>query len=345
MKYLNFLLLAVPLSILLEYTHANDAAVFLVTLLAIVPLAAIMGKATEELAVHTGPRVGGLINATLGNAAELIITILALKEGLITLVKASLAGSILGNILLVLGLSAFIGGLKHKKLCFSHCTANLNTSLLLMIVTALSVPAMFSLTGNISPQGLQVLSLWTALGLMFIYISSMVFSFKTHKHLFHIEHEAEHPEWSLAKSLAVMAAAVVAVVVMSEILVTSIRPATEILGLSETFVGLILVPIVGNAAEHSAAILMALKNKMNISLEIAVGSSVQIALFVAPILVLLGYFLGHPMNLLFSLLEILSIILAIVVVNNMVRDGETDYLEGLILFVTYVLISIGFFLI
>lgn len=345
MKYLNLLLLAIPLSIYLEITHANPAALFLVTLVSIIPLAAIMGRATEELAVHTGPRVGGLINATLGNAAELIITVLALNQGLITIVKASLAGSILGNILLVLGLSAFIGGLKHKKLCFSECVANLNTSLLLMIVTALSVPAIFSFTGNISPDRLQVLSLWTAVGLIIIYIASMVFSFKTHKYLFHLEHEAQHPEWSLSKSLLVMVAAVLAIVVMSEILVSSIRPATVILGLSETFVGLILVPIVGNAAEHSAAILMALKNKMNIALEIAVGSSVQIALFVAPILVFMGYFLGHPMNLLFSMLEILSILLAIVVVNNMVRDSETDYLEGLILFITYILIAAGFFLI
>lgn len=344
MKYLNILLMAVPLSIYLELTHANEAAIFLSTLMAIIPLAAILGKATEELAVHTGPRVGGLINATLGNAAELIITILALKEGLITVVKASLAGSILGNILLVLGLSAFIGGLKHKKLCFSSGVANLNTSLLLMIITALSVPAIFSFSGHISTDHLQTLSLWTAVGLILIYISSMVFSFKTHKHLFHIEHVASESEWGKGKSLGIMILSVLAIVAMSEILVTSLRPATEILGLSEIFVGLILVPIVGNAAEHSAAILMALKNKMNIALEIAVGSSVQIALFVAPILVFLGYPLGHPMNLLFTPLEILSIILAIVVVNNMVRDNETDYLEGLILFVTYVLISIGFFL-
>jgi len=345
MKYLKLLLLAIPLSIYLEITHANPAAIFLATLLSIIPLAAIMGRATEELAVHTGPRVGGLINATLGNAAELIITVLALNQGLITIVKASLAGSILGNILLVLGLSAFVGGLKHKKLCFSEYVANLNTSLLLMIVTALSVPAIFSFTGNISPDHLQVLSLWTAVGLIIIYIASMIFSFKTHKYLFHLKHEAPHPEWSLSKSLLVMVVAVLAIVAMSEILVSSIRPATVILGLSETFVGLILVPIVGNAAEHSAAILMALKNKMNIALEIAVGSSVQIALFVAPILVFMGYFLGHPMNLLFSMLEILSILLAIVVVNNMVRDSETDYLEGLILFITYILIAAGFFLI
>ncbi|HBV98883.1 MAG: cation transporter [Peptococcaceae bacterium BICA1-7] len=344
MRYLNLLLLAVPLAIYMEFTHANEAAIFLMTLLAIVPLAAVLGKATEELAVHTGPRVGGLINATLGNAAELIITILALREGLIAVVKASLAGSILGNILLVLGLSAFIGGLKHKKLCFSECVANLNTSLLLMIVTALSVPAIFSFSGHISPDHLQTLSLWTAVGLVFIYLTSMVFSFKTHRYLFHIEHAAHESEWSLGKSLGIMILSVVAIVVMSEILVTSLRPATAILGLSEIFVGLILVPIVGNAAEHSAAVLMALKNKMNIALEIAVGSSVQIALFVAPVLVFLGYFFGHPMNLLFTPLEILCIILAIVVVNNMVRDNETDYLEGLILFVTYLLISVGFFL-
>ena len=344
MKYLNFLLLAVPISIYLELTHANEAVIFLSTLLAIIPLAAILGKATEELAVHTGPRAGGLINATLGNAAELIITILALKEGLLTVVKASLAGSILGNILLVLGLASFIGGLKYKKLCFSQYVANLNTSLLLMIVTALSVPAIFSFSGHISPENLQTLSLWTAVGLILIYITSMVFSFKTHRHLFHIEHEVSTSEWSLGKSLGVMLLSVLAIVVMSEILVTSLRPATKILGLSEIFVGLILVPIVGNAAEHSAAILMALKNRMNIALEIAVGSSVQIALFVAPVLVFLGYFLGHPMNLLFSQLEIFCIILAIVVVNNMVRDSETDYLEGLILFVTYILISIGIFL-
>lgn len=345
MKYLNYLLLLIPVVLAMEILHANVALIFIASLLAIVPLAAIIGRATEELSIHTGPRAGGLLNATLGNAAELIITILALKEGLISIVKASIAGSILGNILLVLGLAAFIGGLKHEKLQFNCYVSNLNTSLLLMIVIALSVPGIFSFSGHISAGKLQTLSLWTAIGLLLIYIASMLFSFKTHKHLFHIEHEAQEPEWSLRKSLIIMVLSVVAVVVMSEILVETIKPATKLLGLSEIFVGLILVPIVGNAAEHSAAILMALKNKMNIALEIAVGSSVQIALFVAPVLVFLGYLFKHPMNLLFNILEIASIILAIVVVNNMVRDSETDYLEGLILFVTYILISIGFFLI
>ncbi|MFZ5597466.1 MAG: calcium/proton exchanger [Bacillota bacterium] len=344
MKYLNYLLLAIPLSIYLELTHANEAAIFIVSLLSIVPLAAILGKATEELSVHTGPRAGGLINATLGNAAELIITILALKEGLLTVVKASIAGSILGNILLVLGFSALIGGLKHKRLRFNENVSNLNTSLLLMIVTALSVPAIFSFTGHISANHLQTLSLFTAIGLIMIYIVSLVFSFKTHRHLFHVEHKAQTPEWSLGKSIVIMFLVVVAIVAMSEILVTSLRPATSIMGLSELFVGLVLVPIVGNAAEHSTAVLMALKNKMNIALEIAVGSSVQIALFVAPVLVFISYFLSHPMNLLFGLLEILSILLAIVVVNNLVRDSETDYLEGLILIVTYSLLSAGFYL-
>lgn len=345
MKYLYSLLLLIPAVLAMKILHANVALIFIASLLAIVPLAAIIGKATEELAIHTGPRAGGLLNATLGNAAELIITILALKEGLISIVKASIAGSILGNILLVLGLAAFVGGLKHEKLKFNCNVANLNTSLLLMIIIALSVPAIFSFSGHISEDKLQTLSLWTAVGLVLIYITSMLYSFKTHKHLFRTQDETREAEWSLRKSLFIMALSVVAVVAMSEILVETIKPATKLLGLSEIFVGLILVPIVGNAAEHSAAILMALKNKMNIALEIAVGSSVQIALFVAPVLVFLGYVFNHPMNLLFNTLEIASIVLAIVVVNNMVRDNETDYMEGLILFVTYILISIGFFLI
>ncbi|GBF32645.1 calcium/proton antiporter [Desulfocucumis palustris] len=345
MKYLNLLLLLIPAVIVMEFTHANEAYIFAASLLSIVPLAAIIGKATEELSIHTGPRIGGLLNATLGNAAELIITIFALKAGLISIVKASIAGSILGNILLVLGLSAFIGGLKYERLQFNCYVSNLNTSLLLMIIISLSVPAIFSISGHIEPDRLQTLSLWTAVGLLLIYVASMLFSFKTHKHLFHVEHEGQNFEWGLKKSVTVLFFSVAAVVVMSEILVETIEPATKALGLSELFVGLILIPIVGNAAEHSAAIIMALKNKMNIALEIAVGSSVQIALFVAPVLVFLGYAFGHPMNLLFNPLEIACIILAIVVVNNIVRDSETDYLEGLILFVTYILISIGFFLI
>jgi Ca2+:H+ antiporter len=345
LKYLNYLLLLVPVVLVMEFLHAGEAYLFAASLIAIVPLAAIIGRATEELAIHTGPRVGGLLNATLGNAAELIITIFALKEGLISIVKASIAGSILGNILLVLGLAAFIGGLKYERLLFNCYVSNLNTSLLLMIIISLSVPAIFSIPGHMSPDKLQTLSLWTAVGLLLIYIASMLFSFKTHKHLFHVEHEGQGSEWSLKKSIVILFLSVLAVVIMSEILVSTIKPATQALGISEIFVGLILIPIVGNAAEHSAAIMMAMKNKMNIALEIAVGSSVQIALFVAPVLVFLGYAFGHPMNLLFNTLEIACIILAIVVVNNIVRDSETDYLEGLILFITYVLISIGFYLI
>ncbi|HHW44369.1 calcium/proton exchanger [Desulfofundulus thermobenzoicus] len=346
MNFLYILLLAVPLAVYFEFIHGSPVLVFLFSSLAIIPLAGLMGKSTEELAIHAGPRVGGFLNATFGNATELIITIFALREGFFSVVKASLAGSILGNILLVLGFSAFLGGLKHKTLNFNSCVAQLNTSLLFMVITSLVIPAVFSHAGGLSADESQTLSLVAALILLAAYLISLYFSFHTHKHLFHTSHSLlEKAEWRLSLSLGVLLGSVVLVALMSDFLVVSLRPVVQSLGVSEAFIGVILIPIIGNAAEHSTAVLMALKQRMDLSLEIAIGSSTQIALLVTPLLVLISYLFGRPMNLIFDPLELTAIILAVLMVNYVIRDGDTNYLEGLLLLFTFIIMAVAFYLV
>lgn len=344
MNFLYYLLAAVPVAIYLELTHASPLLIFIFSSLAIIPLAGLMGKSTEELAIVAGPRVGGFLNATFGNATELIITIFALREGLFDVVKASIAGSILGNILLVLGFAALMGGIKNKTLQFNYQIANLNTSLLFLVVVALIIPAMFYHAGDLNGGEAQALSLITAVLLLLIYFTSLFFSFKTHRHLFHTSHNVlEKPEWSKYVSLAVLAGSVVLVALMSEFLVGSLEHMVQRVGVSEIFIGFILIPIIGNAAEHSTAVIMAIKNRMDLALEIAVGSSTQIALMITPLLVFISYLFGRPMHLVFHQLELTGIALAVLVVNFAIRDGETNYLEGLILLFTYAILGTAFF--
>lgn len=345
MKFLYPLLAAVPAAAYLELAHGSPLWLFLFSGLAIIPLAGLMGKATEELAIHAGPRVGGLLNATFGNATELIITIFALREGLFAVVKASIAGSILGNILLVLGFSAFLGGLKHKTLSFNTCVAGINTSLMFLVMTALVVPAVFSY-GGLDPRASRLISLVAAILLLLAYLTSLFFSFKTHRHLFHTAHDRlEKPEWSLPSALGVLSGSVVLVAAMSDFLVMSVEPVVSALGWSEAFIGVILIPIIGNAAEHSTAVLMSLKKRMDLSLEIAIGSSTQIALLVTPLLVFISYLFGNPMDLIFNPLELTVLILSVLMVNYVIRDGDTNYLEGMLLLITYVIIALAFYFI
>ena len=352
---LNLLLLFVPIAIVLELTHASPAWIFTASCLAIIPLAGLMGKATEHLAETLGEGVGGLLNATFGNAAELIIAVMALNAGLYEIVKASLTGSIIGNVLLVFGLSVLYGGAKYEKQTYNRTAASLGSTLLLLSAVALVIPAVFHflVQGTINPSVVDdelELSLEISIVLFITYILSLVFTLKTHKHLYVGEPEQHGDEaigthgWSRTKSLVVLLGATALVAVMSEFLVGAVTETAEQFGMSEVFVGVILVAIIGNAAEHSTAVLMAGKNKMDLAVNIAVGSSIQIALFVAPVLVFLSYLIAdRPMDLLFTSLEVLAVAVSVLVMSLIAQDGESNWMEGVLLLAVYIILGIAFF--
>lgn len=348
---LNFLLIFVPLAVVLEFMHANPIAIFATSSLAIIPLAGWMGKATEHLAEKLGQGVGGLLNATFGNAAELIIALMALRKGLFEVVKASITGSIIGNILLVLGLSILLGGFKFPRQVFNKTAAMLGSTLLALSAVALLMPAVFHfLVINKPNVREQDLSLEIAIVLIITYVLSLIFTLKTHSHLYTggVE-EAEEQKaigthgWSKPKSLIVLLAATTLVAVMSEFLVGAVEETSHKLGLTEVFVGVILVAIIGNAAEHSTAILVAMKNKMDLALNIAIGSSMQIALFVAPVLVFASYLFGQPMNLIFSPLEVVAVTVSVLVVALIAQDGESNWMEGILLLAVYAILGLTFY--
>ncbi|GAA0105148.1 calcium/proton exchanger [Paraclostridium sordellii] len=319
---------------------------FVLAALSIIPLAGLMGEATEEISFYTGPKIGGFLNATFGNATELIISFFALKAGLFDVVKASIAGSVIGNILLVLGASMLFGGLKHKNQSFNKKVIEVSSSMLLFAVIGLCIPAIF--THTIDPKLLNTryegLSIVVAIIMFAIYILSLVFSFFTHKDIYSIEHEEEgSAKWSLKKSIIILAIATILIAIESEFLVSGVDSITATLGLSEFFVGIILIPIIGNAAEHSTAIVMAMKNKMDVSVEIAVGSSLQIILFVAPVLIFLSL-LFTPMSIVFNQFELVSLIVSVLIVNRVASDGESNWLEGVQLLSVYLIIAAGFFI-
>jgi Ca2+:H+ antiporter len=351
MKLLAILLLFVPAAIGAELVHASPVIVFGLSALAIVPLSGFLGKATEEIAVHTGPTVGGLLNATLGNLAELIIALLALRAGLVDLVKASITGSILGNLLLVLGLSQLVGGFKHKTQRFGVALAGLNVSLLVVAVIGLVIPALYHAT-HVDPTRAftRKVSLGVSGLLIAGYFLSLVYSMGTHRSVFgesrdvaELDHDGGEGAWSLRRSLVVLPASAGFVGWLSEILVGSTEAAIEHVGLSEVFVGLIIVPIIGNAAEHSSAVLMAMKNRMDIAVSIAMGSSAQVALLIAPLLVFAGLALGQPMDLAFSAFKVVAVALAVSVANTVVRDAESNWLEGAFLLLVYGMLAVAFF--
>lgn len=352
------MLIFIPITFVLQFMHASGTWIFIASGLAIIPLAGILGEATEHIAEHVGPGIGGLLNATFGNAAELIIAIFALQAGLYEIVKASITGSIIGNLLLVLGLSMVAGGLKYKTQSFNAMAAGMNSTLLLLSTAGLVVPALFFylLTSHDVPVD-QVtaldldVSLDVSIVLFVTYVLSLIFSLQTHKHLFDTtDYETEgggefEEPWSIKKSAIVLAVSTIFVALMSELLVHSIADATESWGMTDVFVGVIVVAIVGNAAEHSAAILMAMKNKMDIAVTIAIGSSSQVALLLAPVLVFLSYFVGPaPMDLVFSPLEVLAIILSAILVNFVALDGKSHWMEGVQLLAVYVILGIAFYL-
>ena len=339
----------IPIALLLEYVfHQSGIPVFITDALGIIPLASVMGRSTEELAERLGEGVGGLLNATFGNAAELIIAIVALRAGFYDLVKASITGSIIGNILLVFGASALYGGVKFQTLRFNPVAASLGATMLMMSAIGLLVPAIFHSVAGANPAAREgALSFEIAIVLVVTYILSLIFTLKTHRHLYSGtggDREVDHPSGSITRAMIGLLIATVGVAVMSELLVGAVGEAAKDLGMNKVFVGVILVAIIGNAAEHSTAVLMAGKNKMDVAINIAVGSSIQIALFVAPVLVFLSYALGpHPMDLIFTRLEVLSIALSVGIMSFISHDGETHWMEGVQLIAVYVMLGLAFF--
>jgi len=350
----------IPAAIVLDFVlHATPVLVFAVSAAGVIPTAALMGRATEELAARSGPGIGGLLNVTFGNAPELIIALFALNAGLHEVVKASIIGSILGNTLLVLGMAMLVGGLGRERQTFDRTVASAQSLMLLVAAVALVMPAIFELVQGTGLPGageervdydstVENLSLAVAVILIGSYVAGLIFSLKTHKALFNPVSEDEGDEhgepWTVKKAVVALAVAGVAVGVMSEILVGSISEASKTVGLSEFFVGVIVVAIVGNAAEHWVAILVAYKDKMDLAVNIAIGSSAQIALFVGPLLVLGSYVLGpHPMALVFNGFEVAGVLLAILVTIHITNDGESTWFEGLQLLAVYAVLGATFF--
>ena len=349
---LNVLLVFIPTAILFEFAFHNETAVFITSAIAIVPLAKLLGRATEELALRTTEGVGGLLNATFGNAVELIIAGLALSQGLILVVQASLVGSIIGNLLLVLGLSFLLGGIKHDKQSFNPTAASANGSLLLLALLALFIPAaMLMSQGKFDqasaadpPQSILNTSHATAVILLISYGLYLYFSLKTHSHLYvgggHSDHES--PTMSLRFALTTLLVSTALVAWMAEMLVASLEHAAHELHLPQVFIGMIIIPVVGNAAEHLSAVTTAMKNKMELSLGIAIGSSTQIALLVAPLMVVLGWILGQPMSLAFGLLETAILFGTVLLVNQIASDGESNWLEGAMLLLAYAVVGVAY---
>ena len=338
------MLVFVPIGVIAEYVGMSPVLVFFLAALGIIPLAKYIGESTEHLASHTSPAFGGFLNATFGNATELIISLFALRLGLVGVVQASLTGSIIANLLLVGGMAMFFGGWSREKQTFNR-TGILATSItLLLSVVAFVIPAIFFQTSpNATPLVLEQLSIIVSIAMILSYIASIFFSLHTHKHLYYEDSES-HPSWSVRKSILILFVSTGAVAWMSEILVGSIEPLVISLGWTELFIGVVVVAIVGNAAEHASAITVAMKNRMDLALQICMGSAAQIAMFVAPALVLMGYFLNQPMNLIFNTFEVVAVVLSILIANLATQDGESNWLEGIQLIVAYFIIAVAFFL-
>jgi len=352
----------IPLAVALELGHAGAGLIFFSAALGVIPTAALMGRATEEVAARSGPGIGGLLNVTFGNAPELIIALFALEAGLQEVVKASIIGSILGNILLVMGAAMLAGGLTggRKVQRFDRTAANVQSLMLFLAVAAMVLPAIFELVEGQGLPGIdqervnfdstvEHLSLAVAIVLIGTYVCGLLFSLRTHRELFnpHSDDDQAHDDtwgWSIRTSVIALTTAGIAVGVMSEILVGSIEAASESIGLSQFFIGVIVVAIVGNAAEHWVAVLVAIKDKMDLSVIIAIGSSAQVALFVAPVLVITSFFLGPgPMPLVFNGFEIAAVVLGVLVAYQVTNEGESNWFEGVQLLALYAILGLTFY--
>jgi Ca2+:H+ antiporter len=360
MRPVFFLGIFIPIAIALELLHVdNPVIIFGAAAIAVIPCAAVMGEATEAIAARTGPGIGGLLNVTFGNAPELIIAFFALLEGLQEVVKASLVGSVIGNVLLVMGAAFLVGGLPRDKQTFSQTAAHAQSAMLTLALAALIFPAIFQLIhgGGLPGVGedrvnfgseLEQLSFGVAIVLLVTYVAGLVFSLKTHRAVFNpFEEDGEDEEshhWSIKKAGIFLALSALAVGVMSEILVGSISEAADEIGLSQFFVGVFIVAIVGNAAEHWVAVLVAAKDKMDLAVNIAIGSSAQIALFVAPVLVLASFVVGpNPMALVFNGYELGGLLFAVLIANLVTQDGESNWFEGVQLLALYAVLGLVFY--
>lgn len=362
LKYVNYgLLLFVPIAIISELVGGSPLLVFACAAVGVVPLAGWMGRATEDLATYTGPRLGGLLNATMGNAAELIIAIVAIRKGaldpalragMIELVKASIIGSILGNILLILGLSILLGGLKNGTQRFDRRQAGVNSTMLILAVIALGVPSLFGhAIAEVNHDAVEYLSLGVAVMMILVYGLSIVYVLRlptgdttTENVESRTEEEGHHAgRWSVPMAVAVLVAATVFIAGLSEILVGAVEPVVAQIGVTEFFLGIILVPLVGNAAEHMVGVQTAIKNRMELSLAISLGSSLQIALFVAPALVFISLLMGNPLTLVFSQFELIALAGSVLIAALIALDGESNWLEGAQLLVVYIIIALAFF--
>jgi Ca2+:H+ antiporter len=355
MSWLLWLLLAAPVAIGAHYLHAAPLIVFSASAIAIIPLSSLLGQATEELSAHTGPTLGGLVNASLGNLAELIIAIMALRAGLVDLVKASITGSIIGNLLLVLGAAQLAGGLKYRSQKFNSHFAGTSISLLVIAAVGLIVPTLFLAAHPDPTRAATVrLSEFVAGFLIVGYALYLFYSMWTHRSAFDaLEAETfddapapsvlDAPTWTMRRTVIVLVVVAGAIGWMSELLVGATEVTVQTLGLSSVFVGLVLIPIIGNAAEHSSAVLMARKNRMDLAASIAIGSSVQVALFVAPVLVFVGLIFGQPLDLAFGTFEVASVTLAVWITSAIVIDAESNWLEGAFLLLVYAMLAVAFF--
>ncbi|GAX40971.1 calcium/cation antiporter [Tolypothrix sp. NIES-4075] len=353
------LLVFIPISIAGHFLHWASLTIFITSGLAIIPLAAWMGTATEEITLVLGPSLGGLLNATFGNATELIIALVALKAGLVDVVKATITGSIIGNLLLVVGLAMLLGGLRYTEQEFQPIVARVNASAMNLALSAILLPtAVNFISGGIEEVRLQRLSSAVALVLILVYGLMLLFSMRTHTYLYEVGlAEIELAEIENANQgtdnaphnvnmwlwIGVLFAATILVAIESELLVDTLKEAISSLGLTSLFTGVILLPIIGNAAEHATAVTVAMKNNMNLSLSVAVGSSLQIALFVAPVLVLTGLAIGQPMDLNFNPFELVAVVVAVLITNSVSSDGRSNWLEGILLLATYAVLALTFY--
>ena len=347
MKFLKYMLIFIPISFIAKFMNASGSVMFILSCLSIIPLAGLMGEGTEEISFYSGPKIGGFLNGTFGNATELIISFFALKQGLFDIVKSSIAGAVIGNVLLVVGASMLAGGLKFKTQKFNEKVSEVTSSMLLFAVLGLCIPALF--THTVDPALLNTryegLSVFVVFVMITIYILSLVFSFSTHKDIYNTEASKEgSAKWTLKKAILILVVVTILIAIESEFLVNGVESITESLGWSEFFVGIILIPIIGNAAEHTTAIIMARKDQMDVALEIALGSSLQIILFVAPILIFISLFF-KPMSIVFNEFELVALIASVVIANKVSHDGECNWLEGVQLLAVYLIISASFFII
>lgn len=341
-------LAGVPLTIAGSFLHWSSILMFIICSLTVIALSAFMGRATESLAIVLGPRIGGLLNATFGNAVELIIAIFSLKAGLVGVVLASLTGSVLGNLLLVCGLSFFLGGIKFKRQKFNVYDARHNSGLLIFaVVVAFVIPEIFSM--KMTEQETLSLSVGISIIMILLYLAGLFFKLVTHRGAYitvNSEEQKEHeePEWSKKKAFIVLLLATLAVAYVSENLVHTFEAVGERFGWTELFIGVIIVAVVGNAAEHASALIMAMKNKMDVAIEIAVGSTLQIAMFVAPLLVLISLFMTTKMPLVFTIPELVAMVTAVFLAIMVTNDGESNWFEGITLIAAYLIMGIGFYL-